>query len=99
MRRGTTPKHTFFTDIDLTMAEVIYITYEQNGRIILEKAMPDIKVRPDAVEVTLTQEETLAFEEYEQIRMQIRARYPDGKTVACNIINTNTKEILKEGVI
>ena len=38
MRRGTTPTHIFLTDIDLTDAEVIYLTYQMNGKTIMEKS-------------------------------------------------------------
>lgn len=99
MRRGTTPKHTFTTDIDLSAAEVLYITYQQDGETILEKSKEDITVSPDKLEVELTQEETLAFEEYNDVRVQIRARFGDGSAVASNIMEAPAYEILKEGVI
>ena len=99
MRRGTTPTHTFETDIDLSAAEVMYITYKQGDTVIMEKSIEDINVSPDKVEIYLTQEDTLAFAEYSKVSIQIRVRFPDGMAIASNIIDTTAERILKEGVI
>lgn len=99
MRRGTTPTHIFNTDIDLSDASVIYITYKQNEKTVLEKTLGDITIAPDSLTVKLTQEESLSFNAGQQIRVQIRARFEDGTAVASNIIITNTEEILKDGEI
>lgn len=100
MRRGTTPTHTFGTDIDLRTAEAIYITYEQGGKTVVEKTIEDMTIEEDSVAVTLTQEDTLAFEEKGgKVKIQIRAKFANGSVVASNIISTPAEEILKEGVI
>lgn len=97
MRRGTTPTHTIDTSIDLTEAAVIYVTYKQKGRVIVEKSDPE--VTSEAVTVSLTQQETLALCASQQVHVQIRARFPDGTAVASNIMVANVDNILKEGVI
>ena len=100
MRRGTTPKHIFTTDVDLTDAEVIYITYKQGGQVVAEKELADFnEVSPEEIAVELTQEETLAFSEYSEVYIQIRARFADGHAVASNIMKVPAEAILKEGVI
>lgn len=99
MRRGTTPTHTFTTDIDLTDAEVIFITYEQAGEVVMEKTADDLAITADSLTVKLTQEETLAFELGKPVEMQIRARFADGTAVASQVMRTNADVILKEGVI
>lgn len=99
MRRGTTPTHTFDTDVDLTGAVVLYLTYKQNGRIKVEKSLSDVTVEPDKVTVTLTQKETLSFDDEGDVRIQIRAKFADGKAVASNVIRTSAQIILKEGEI
>lgn len=99
MRRGTTPTHTFTTDVDLTGATVLYLTYKQNGRIKVEKTIDDVTINPDSVQVTLTQKETLSFDDEGDVRIQIRARFPDDSAVASNIIKTTAQIILKEGEI
>ena len=101
MRRGTTPTHVFHTDIDLTGAEVIYVTYQQCGKTVLEKEIRDITVEADSLSVKLTQAETLRFRQNPEatVKIQIRARWADGDAVASNVIQTTTKEVLKEGEI
>ena len=103
MRRGTTPTHVFNTDIDLSGAEVIYVTYQQNGKTIIEKTRDSLEVTEDTVVVHLTQAETLLFSQgsnAQQVRVQIRAKWPgSGQAVASNVVQTTVKEILKEGEI
>lgn len=99
MRRGTTPVHTFFTDVDLTGAETIFLTYQQGGETVIEKIKEELTVREESVAVQLTQEETLAFRLKERVRIQIRARFPDGAAVASEIVQGYPREILKDGEI
>ena len=101
MRRGTTPTHIFKTDLDLTGADAVYVTYQQYGKTVLEKDLSDMTVEEESLTVRLTQTETLLFREKPDgtVRIQIRARWPDGDALASNIIETTVKEILKEGEI
>ena len=98
MFRGTTPTNIFNVDLDLTTAEVIYITYKQNNRVVFEKDINDITVTSKALTVRLSQDDTLKLEERE-VEIQIRARFPDETAVASNIIKTTASRILKDGVI
>lgn len=98
MFRGTTPTNVFNVDVDLTNAEVIYITYKQQNKVVFEKEKSDITVTETALTVKLTQEETLKLTERE-VEIQIRARFSDGTALASNIIKTTASKILKDGVI
>lgn len=97
--RGTTPTHYFDVEIDLTNTEVLYLTYTQGSKIIVEKEKPDLTVTAEEVSVTLTQEETLAFSDKQIVEMQFRGRYPDGTAVESDIIEAEVGRILKDGVI
>ena len=99
MRRGTTPTHTFTTDLDLTDAAVIWLTYKVDGEITIEKTKEDLKVTADELSFKLTQKETLALAKGDRVRIQIRARFEDGTAVASNIMETSVTEILKDGEI
>lgn len=99
MRRGTTPTHIFKTSIDLTEAEVIFITYRQGNKNVLEKSREDLIVTNEQVSVKLTQEETLLFSINDAVKIQIRAKYADQSAIASNVITTKADVILKEGVI
>ena len=99
MRRGTTPKHIFETDVDLSSAVVIFLTYKQGGKTILTKELADMDVTDKDLSVHLTQEETLMFSTKGDVNMQIRAKFPDGSAIASNVITTRAYLILREGVI
>ena len=98
MIRGTTPINHFNVDLDLTEADVIYITYKQNGKVAFEKEKSDIAVTAERLSVKLSQADTLKLDARE-VEIQIRARFPDGNAVASNIIKTTASRILKDGVI
>ena len=99
IRKGTTPTHIFSVDIDLSQAVVLYITYKQNNKTIIEKTLDDCEITQTEVAVKLTQSESLKFEMVSPIEIQIRAKFVDGTAVASNIIRTYAGEILKGGEI
>lgn len=99
MRRGTTPTHIFNTDIDLTDAQVIFITYNQRGQTVIEKEMADITVDEGQISTKLTQEETLLFDENADVEIQIAARFADNSVIRSCVICTDVQKILKDEVI
>ena len=61
--RATTPTFTFtFTEqtLDLTTAEHVYVTFAQGSRAIT-KTGEDLTVQAKSIQVSLTQKETLQF--------------------------------------
>lgn len=112
MRRGTTPTHTFKLNTSLAGLEALYVTYQQNGETIVEKALDDDGVSVDeetsTVTVKLTQADTLLFSASQldkfagnenRIRIQIRLAFEDGTRLASNIVTTPAEELLKDGEI
>lgn len=97
MRRGSTPVNTFDVDIDLTGATV-YVSYEQHGKVVIEKTGEDLTITEDKIVLQLSQEETLAFAPGE-VKIQLRYVFPNGTADASNIISTTAERILKDGVI
>ena len=71
--RGATITNVFDVSIDLTDAVVLYITYKQYGRTVLEKQLEDCTVTQDKITVGLTQAESLKFAENKPVQIQIRA--------------------------
>ena len=99
MRRGTTPTNTFTTDTDITSATAVYITYKQNGKTVFEKTLEDLNITAEEIEVTLTQAETLALNDKQDVDIQIRVKFPGNEAIASNIIKTTVGRILKDGEI
>lgn len=97
MRRGTTPTITITTDLDLTEASNLFVTFKQGSKTVFEKTLDDVTVTENTVVCELTQKETLALTGG-GVRFQIRATLGDSK-VASNIMSAPVEEILKGSVI
>lgn len=98
MIRGTTPLHTFATDVDLR-GHTVYVTYKQNGVTVIEKTNKDLVITESGFVVMLTQAETLRFIKDKPVQMQIRYVTKEGISEASNIIETTVDNVLKNGVI
>lgn len=98
MYRGTTPTNVFRTGVDLENASVLFVSYKQNGKVVLEKSLEDVSVKKTLVTVNLTQKETLLFQDG-IVTIQIRAKFPDNTAIASNLIRTTAEEIVKDGEI
>lgn len=97
MKRGTTPTNTFAVDVDLTNATV-FVDYEQDGEIVLEKTGTDLTVTTSSISLTLSQTDTLAFHPG-RVLIQLRYVDTDGTADASNIISTTFERIIKDGEI
>lgn len=98
--KGSTPTLNFNINAPLENIQVMYLTFEQCGVLILEKNINDITiVDKDTVAVTLTQEETLLFSSKYDIEVQFRAKYTDGSATTSDINTFNMYRILKNEVI
>lgn len=99
IQRGSTPVHIFHTSVDLRDADVLFITYQQAGKTVVEKDKSDCEVSEDKFQLQLTQEETLMFNPEHSVRIQVRARFVDDTAIVSNIIHTDVGKLLKSGVI
>lgn len=105
--RGTTPINYFDVPLDLSTASVVFLTYQQGGKTVLEKEKSDLTFATETdgndttytISVQLAQAETLAFAAKMPVEMQIRARFADGNAVESAIMTTSVDRILKDGVI
>ena len=104
--RGTTPTIEIDTDVSLVECEVIYVTLKQGrtyktAQPVLERTKETFDTLTETgLTFKLTQEETLALKEEAGVTFwQIRAKYPDGTAVACDMGSVKVLPILKEGVI
>lgn len=98
MRRGTTPVINIETDIDLSDATNLFVSFEQGKEIVVEKTLSDVTITEDAVSIHLTQEDTLKFADDKVVRVQLRCTL-HGEKLASNIMTAEVGEILKGGEI
>ena len=100
MWRGTTPVHTFTLPegVVLDDFDVVYVTYSQSGRTVLEKNKNELEATNSGFRLFFSQADTLCFSPG-PVKIQIRARLRDGNVVASDIISTTALEVLKDGEI
>lgn len=81
MIRTTTPTHTFVFPFNPAELDELWITYKQNGMILINKELPDLTVdsEKNSVEFVLSQEETASFNDNIPVYIQIKCR--QGSTV------------------
>ena len=100
MTRGTTPTHTFTFSVDLSDVKDFVITYVQKGKIVLEKKKDDCMISGSTISVTLTQQETLKFDDHtSMVEIQAKVLMTGGTVLASNIFNTYVSRILNEEVL
>ena len=98
MRRGTTPTFNIECDVDLT-GYTIFVTLEQGNKEFT--LTPECEATEDGcvLSVTLTQEQTLVFNDRGAASMQVRAIDQAGLAIASNIMPVDIGKILLDGVI
>lgn len=82
MYKGTTPtlSLTFSEDIDLTQATQVVVTFSDSRQnVLMEKANTDLEVSAHQIDITLSQEETLAMPR--DVLIQVNFLYVDGTTL------------------
>ena len=96
---GCTSENSFAFPYNENEVACVYITYVQGGNTVVEKELPDCKFEDGRINVMLSQEDSLLFEEKTNVRIQIRGRKHNNKAFKSTIITASTDEILKKGVI
>ncbi len=97
--RGTTPTYFFKLPFDSSELSNCEIYFSQGDDLILTKSLSDCVAEGNILTVTLSQAETLQFDDEEKIRLQLRFLYHDGSVEATGIVKGKVGEILKDGEI
>lgn len=97
--RGTTPTITFNLPFDVSEIRKCEVYFAQNDTLLLTKETSDCTLDGRTLSVTLTQEDTLRFEDDAKIEMQIRFVFTSGSVDATQIVKGKIGRILKDGEI
>ena len=100
MRRGTTPIISLEVDFDFTGWE-LFVTFKNGMKTITienDGLTLEVEKGTSAINVLLTQLQTLSFNSNTKCEVQIRA-YKGGSAVATSIETLDVKRILMDGVI
>ena len=102
---GETVTHRFILPFFRSDIGRIYISYHQNNHIVLEKTVPAIQIENITSEnssrfvVTLTQEESLLFENGKDYYIQLNVAFTSGARAASRLIKgTNGIQQIQEVV-
>ena len=79
MIRGTTPTHSFTTDLHTSLIKEVKITYAQADAVKFCKRTSDCTLTDYTIQITLTQEETLSLDCKQTVQVQIRVLTNDGQ--------------------
>lgn len=99
MIQGTTPTHKFHIPIDSSIISSVRITYAQQGRVLLTKETEDCRMSDNVIELKLTQEETLLFDEFSSVQIQVRVLTAGGDALASELIRVPCGAILDKEVL
>lgn len=64
-RRGTTPTFEIDLGIDISLLDIVHITFAQDDKVLVVKELEELRLdenNPTTVYLTMTQDETLRFE-------------------------------------
>ena len=105
MIRGTTQNLKFNVGIDTSKVSQLWLTFSHSNRLnaeIFNKTIDDVILDGTTLTVPLTQEETLALNEYnikdKVVYIQLRA-IVDGEAKASKVVEVTVQHLLKGGVI
>lgn len=99
MIQGTTPTHKFNIPIDSSIIQSVRITYAQQGKVLLTKETEDCRIAENVIELRLTQEETLLFDEFSSVQIQVRVLTTAGDALASDLIRVPCGAILDKEVL
>lgn len=97
--KGCTCINTFTLPFVQKDVKAICISYAQNKKVLFEKKLEDCTFSDGKVSVRLTQEDTLKFDSFKIIQIQLKVKLNGDVVVKSKIIETITDDILCEGVI
>ena len=99
MIRSTTPRHEFIIPLDAQFISNIWITYEQDGEIVLEKHMGDMQHEGELWFYKLTQDETKQFKAEAFVRIQVKVLTTGGDVMASDVLRTPVEDVLNDEVM
>jgi hypothetical protein len=99
MIQGTTPTHQFTIPMDASSVQKVRVTYAQKDNVLLVKEDKDCRVEGNMIETKLSQEETLLFDEFSSVQIQVRVLTTAGDALASDLLRVPTGAILDKEVL
>ena len=99
MIQGTTPTHQFTIPMEASSVQAVRVSYAQNDKLILTKEGEDCRVEGNVIEVKLSQEETLLFDGFSSVQIQVRVLTTAGDALASDLIRVPCGAVLDKEVL
>ena len=106
MIRGSTQQLIFNIGINTEEVSQLWLTFSHSNRLnaeIFTKEINDVILSGTTITVPLSQEETLALNEYnikeKVVYIQLRVLLKDGQALASSIVEITVEHLLKGGVL
>ena len=106
MIRGSTQNLIFNIGINTEEVSQLWLTFSHSNRLnaeIFTKEINDVILEGTTITVPLSQEETLALNEYnikeKVVYIQLRVLLEDGQALASNVVEIKVSHLLKDGVL
>ena len=99
MIQGTTPTHRFTIPFDAAVISKVRVTYAQREKVLLTKDETECSLDGNVIELKLTQEETLLFDEFSSVQVQVRVLTTAGDALASDLIRVPCGAILDKEVL
>ena len=97
--RGSTPTHVFNFPYSINNVKEAFITYKQDGRVVLDKRLADAKINKTAktISLQLTQENTMAFVVNRKpkdniVDIQVKLLFANGEVVHSHAIRERVQD-------
>ena len=99
MIQGTTPTHQFTIPMDASSVDKVRVTYAQKDEVLLVKENEDCRIDGNVIELKLSQEETLLFDEFSSVQIQVRVLTTGGDALASDLIRVPCGAVLDKEVL
>lgn len=96
--RGTTPTFTLTLPFNAEAITILSVAFAQNEKVLINKTLNDVLIAGKQITITLTENETLLFEDKSEIELQLRCGIGDKRYASC-IMHCSVEGILVEGAL
>ncbi len=97
--RGTTPSITFNLPFSVSTIKNCEVYFAQDDELLVTKTKNECTLSGNTLTTTLTQADTLKFDDESKVEIQIRFVFTNGSVDATQIIKAKVGRILKDGEI
>ena len=98
--RGCTPVIKVKLSVDTEYITICHAAFSQRGQVVLMKTLENgVRKNGNIVEIALSEDDTLKFDETADVDFQLRVGFNDGGRAKTQVFRLAVGRILEDGVI